>query len=192
MRALQPMKPLLDVTTFGAVDADNDPLLLDCFEDHEAFLRVQKRTHFLVVGRKGSGKTAIFKKMLTQASRLLLLRPHLFGLPLASPRSASSRWQPDFDKFTHSWKYLILPTVSKIILNFDQSLPFDNTSMDTMIRIEQFIVDTYGTKDPDVTQVFTPSKVLRPKPHMALDWKILKAEIARAGPSGRLTVSFRN
>ncbi|GMV01904.1 MAG: hypothetical protein AMXMBFR52_15600 [Burkholderiales bacterium] len=50
--------------------------------------------------------------------------------------------------------------------------------MDMMIKIEKFIVDTYGTRDPDVTQVFTPSKTLKLKPHFELDWKILKAGIS--------------
>lgn len=173
------MKTLLQVELFGAVDADNDTLLLDCFEDHEAFLRVRKQTHFLVVGRKGSGKTAIFKKMLTRKHHNYFCFGHTFSdYPWHHHDLQARVGIPDFDKFTHSWKYLILLTMSKIILNFDQSLPFDHSSMDTMIKIEQFIVDTYGTKDPDVTQVFTPSRVLRLKPHFELDWKILKAGIS--------------
>lgn len=58
------MKSLAIVQDFGAVDADNDPLLFDSFEDHEAYQSARRRTHFLIVGRKGSGKTAIFKKLL--------------------------------------------------------------------------------------------------------------------------------
>ena len=39
-------KSLSDVDNFGAVDADNDDLLLQCFEDHEAYLRVRDRSRF--------------------------------------------------------------------------------------------------------------------------------------------------
>jgi len=49
---------------------------------------------------------------------------------------------PDFDKFTHSWKYLILLTISKIILNNDQSIPFDEESMEASAKIESFVIDT--------------------------------------------------
>lgn len=173
------MKALAQVDSFGAVDADNDTLLLDCFEDHDAFLGVMNRSRYLVIGRKGSGKTAIFKKMLTQSRHDYFSFGHTFSdYPWHHHDLQARIGIPDFDKFTHSWKYLILLTASKIILNFDQSLPFDQESMDLMIKVEKFIVDTYGTRDPDVTQVFTPSKTLKLKPHFELDWKILKTGIS--------------
>jgi len=55
------MIKLLDVETFGAVDADTDTLLDQCFEDHEAYQDALHFRRFLLLGRKGSGKTAIFK-----------------------------------------------------------------------------------------------------------------------------------
>ena len=58
------MKNLLKIENFGAIDADNDELLLDCFEDHEAYLNILNLKKYLIIGKKGSGKTAIFKKML--------------------------------------------------------------------------------------------------------------------------------
>ena len=59
------MKKLLEITDFGGIDADNDSILFECFEDHEAFQELLDFKKFLVVGRKGSGKTAIFKKVLS-------------------------------------------------------------------------------------------------------------------------------
>src|SRR6266511_3399397 len=173
------MLELKDVANFGAIDADNDALLLDCFEDHEAFLSVMNRTRFLVVGRKGSGKTAIFKKMLAQRASHYFCLGHTFSdYPWHHHDLQARVGIPDFDKFTHSWKYLILLSISKIVLNFDQSLPIDDQAMESMAKVEKFVVDTYGTRDPDVTQLFTPSKSLRLKPYFELDWKILKAGIA--------------
>ncbi len=173
------MKRLAAVETFGAIDADNDSLLLDCFEDHEAFLRVKDRSRFLVVGRKGSGKTAIFKKMLTYSEHSYFCFGHTFSdYPWHHHDLQARIGIPDFDRFTHSWKYLILLTASKMILNFDHSLPVDQESMELMLKIEKFVIDTYGTRDPDVTQVFTPSKTLKLKPHFDLDWKILRAGIS--------------
>ena len=184
------MKSLLDVYHFGAIDADNDDLLLDCFEDHEAFLSVKDRLRFLVVGRKGSGKTAIFKNLLQKSGHDYFCFGHTFSdYPWHHHDLQARVGIPDVDKFTHSWKYLILLTASKIVLNFDQSLPFDQESMNLMVRIERFVVDTYGTRDPDVTQLFTPSKTLKLKPHFELDWKILKAGISpESVPMGELPV----
>ena len=172
------MKKLLDVDNFGAIDADNDVLLLECFEDHEAFLQIKDRTRFLIVGRKGSGKTSIFKKMLRDKHHQYFCFGHTFSdYPWHHHDLQARVGIPDSDKFTHSWKYLILLTASKIILNSDNSLSIDEESMDLMVRIEKFVVDSYGSKDPDVTQIFTPSKTLKLKPSFELDLKLFKAGI---------------
>jgi hypothetical protein len=39
-------------------------------------------------------------------------------------------------------------------------------------------VDTYGSRDPDLSQVFSPIKNLKLKPYFELDWKILKAGVS--------------
>jgi hypothetical protein len=172
------MKPLSSVEHFGAIDADNDDLLFSCFEDHEAYLDLLAQKKFLIVGRKGSGKTAIFKRMLTARQPDFFCYGHTFSdYPWHHHDLQARIGIPDFDKFTHSWKYLVLLTASKIILNFDQSLPVDTRSMDYMVRIEQFILDSYGTRDPDVTQIFTPTKYLKIKPSFQVDLKVLKAGI---------------
>lgn len=54
---------LKEAETFGTAEADNDDLLLECFEDHEAYIAAKNHKKFLIVGRKGSGKTAIFRKL---------------------------------------------------------------------------------------------------------------------------------
>ncbi len=173
------MKKLKDVDNFGAIDADNDVLLHECFEDHEAFLHVKDLSRFLVVGRKGSGKTSIFKKMLLDKNNNYFCLGHTFSdYPWHHHDLQARVGIPDSDRFTHSWKYLILMTASKIILNFDNSLPMDENSMESMVKIEKFVVDTYGTKDPDITQIFTPSKTLKLKPSFELDWKLFKAGIS--------------
>ncbi len=171
------MKSLASVDNFGAVDADNDDLLLKSFEDHEAYRNIREFRNFLVIGRKGSGKTAIFKHMLRNTERTnYFCFGHTFSdYPWSYHNMQARIGIPDFDKFTHSWKYLILLTVSKILLNQDQSLPYDETSAEYMANVESFVVDSYGSRDPDVTQIFTPSKRLKLKPYFEINLGILKA-----------------
>ena len=45
-------------------EANEDSLLLRSFEDHPAYLQILNHEKFCILGRKGSGKTAIFKKIL--------------------------------------------------------------------------------------------------------------------------------
>ncbi|MGB9293956.1 MAG: hypothetical protein WCB64_11665, partial [Desulfobaccales bacterium] len=173
------MKNLMDVEKFGAIDADNDDLLFECFEDHEAFIDLLNFKKFIIVGRKGSGKTAIFKKLLMTKEQDLFTFGHTFSdYPWQYHDKQAKLGIPDYDKYTHSWKYLIMLTLSKIILNQDKSLPFNEETYDDLIKIEQFVLDTYGTRDPDVTQIFSPTRKLKLKPHFSLDWKILKLGIS--------------
>jgi hypothetical protein len=173
------MKPISSIDHFGAIDADNDDLLSSCFEDHEAYIDLYEQKKFLILGRKGSGKTAIFKRTLSIRKNDFFCFGHTFSdYPWHHHDLQARMGIPDFDKFTHSWKYLLLMTVSKIILNYDQSLPVDDNSMASMVRIEQFVIDTYGTRDPDVTQIFMPKRTLKIKPNFQIDFKILKAGVS--------------
>ena len=173
------MKRLEEVETFGGTDADNDDILLRAFEDHEAYLDVLALRRHMIIGKKGSGKTAIFKKLITTRSHDFFAYGHTFSdYPWHHHDKQARIGIPDFDKYTHSWKYLILMSAAKIALNLDQSLPATPEGLEEMLRLEAFVVDTYGSRDPDLTQVFSPIKQLRLKPHFELDWRILKAGIS--------------
>jgi hypothetical protein len=172
------MKNLSEIQSFGGTDADNDEILLRAFEDHEAYIDVIERRRHMVIGRKGSGKTAIFKKIITTRDPAFFAYGHTFSdYPWHYHERQARVGIPDFDKYTHSWKYLILLSAAKIALNQDQSLPVNANGMEEMLRLEAFVVDTYGSRDPDLTQTFMPTKQLRLKPHFELDWKILRAGI---------------
>ncbi|MDV6237148.1 hypothetical protein CH379_016065 [Leptospira ellisii] len=172
------MKSLKDIDSFGSTDADHDEYLLESFEDHEAYISILERKKYLIVGRKGAGKTAIFKKIITTKSSDYFSYGHTFSdYPWHYHDKQARVGIPDFDKFTHSWKYLIYLTISKIILNHDQSLPYNEECFLEMGKIERFVVDSYGTRDPDITQIFTPSKRLKIKPTFEIDWKLLKASV---------------
>lgn len=133
----------------------------------------------MIIGKKGSGKTAIFKKLITTRAPDFFAYGHTFSdYPWHYHERQARIGIPDFDKYTHSWKYLILLSVAKIVLNQDQSLPCNAEGMEEMLRLESFVVDTYGSRDPDLSQVFTPTKHLKLKPHFDLDFKILKAGIS--------------
>lgn len=53
----------LSEINWGQDSAENDPNLLQYFQDSEAFARLQARRKQIVVGRKGSGKSALREKL---------------------------------------------------------------------------------------------------------------------------------
>lgn len=178
------MKTIETIKNIGGIDADNDDLLMRCFQNHDSYNSIKNFEKFIVLGRKGTGKTAIFKKFLNQRTHDHFSYGHTFSdYPWHYHDKQAKIGVPDFDKYTHSWKYLILMTLSKILLNQDQSLPFDDSSLENLSKIEGFIIDTYGTRDPDVTQIFTPSKKLKLKPNFKVDFGMLKGSISPEGIS---------
>lgn len=172
------MKDINNIVSFGSIDADNDSILLDAFEEHEAFIDAINFKKFLIIGKKGSGKTAIFKKIITQKSNDIFTYGHTFSdYPWHYHEKQKVIGVPEQDRYLHSWKYLILLTLSKIILNHDNSIPFNESCLESAAKIEKFIIDTYGSRDVDVTQIFTPSKVLKLNPSFGINWGVFKGDI---------------
>jgi hypothetical protein len=54
-------------------------------------------------------------------------------------------------------------SLSKILLNQDQSVPWSDVSMEALGKIENFVVDSYGSRDPDLTQLFSPNTEIKLK-----------------------------
>jgi hypothetical protein len=172
------MRTLRTVENFGGTDADNDDLLLKAFEKHEAYLNILGRKRHLIIGRKGSGKTAIFKRLITSRSHDFFAYGHTFSdYPWHYHERQARIGIPDFDKYTHSWRYLVLMSLAKIALNQDQSLPHTADTLEALVRLESFVVDTYGSRDPDLSQIFSPTKALRLKPHFEVDVKALRVGV---------------
>ncbi|HLP53421.1 MAG TPA: hypothetical protein VK151_00245 [Fluviicola sp.] len=172
------MKKIESIKSIGGIDADNDELLIKCFQNHNSYNQIKNLEKFIVLGRKGTGKTAIFKRFLIQNDSRFFSFGHTFSdYPWHYHDKQVKIGVPDFDKYTHSWKYLILMSLSKILLNHDQSTPYDEVSLDYLTKIEAFIVDTYGSRDPDVTQIFTPSKKIKIKSSFKVDVGIFQGSV---------------
>jgi len=173
------MKKLVDVESFGGIDADTDELLDTCFQSHDAYLRAKDHQHFLIIGRKGSGKTAIFRKLITTRHHDVFTFGHTFSdYPWHHHDAQAVLGVPEEDRYTHSWKYLILLTTSKILLNSDQSQPWSEEVLEDIGKLESFVVDSYGSRDPDLTQLFVPSKTLRVNPTLGIPFTNLKIGVS--------------
>lgn len=155
---------LNDIQDFGGIDADADALLDQCFEEHESYTDALSHKRFLVLGRKGAGKTAIYRKLIRSKDASFFSIGHTFDdYPWYHHDRQAVAGVPAEERFVHSWKYLILITLSKVLLNWDDSQPWSGDALDALAKVEKFVVDSYGTRDPDVTQVFAPSKTLKLK-----------------------------
>src|SRR5699024_4713313 len=131
---------LLDLTRaadFGAVDADTDWLADQCFQDHDAYRQVRDLEKFLVLGRKGAGKTAIFRRLLRQHSHDPFSLRHLFDeYPSHHHELQAQSGVPEDRRYAHSWKYLILLSLSKVLLNKYHSQSWSADAHGSMAALE--------------------------------------------------------
>lgn len=167
---------LVDVKNFGATDADEDTLLLYTFEDHPAYTDLLAHERFCIVGRKGSGKTAIFKKIMALRKPNVFAFGHKFkDYPWHHHEKQRKTGVPEEQCYVHAWIYLCLMSISKLLLNNDNSQPHSEGAIEPLRKLESFVIDTYGSRDPDVTQIFSPAYQLKFTQNMGIDWKIFKA-----------------
>jgi hypothetical protein len=147
---------------FGALDADEDALLRECLQGHPAYLSARTHDRWLIIGRKGTGKTAIFKRLITDRAHDRFSFGHTFDdYPWEYHDLQAQVGVPEERRYFNSWKYLMLLGLAKILLNQDQSQPWAEGAVDALGNLEEFVVDSYGSRDPDVTQLFRPDRELR-------------------------------
>jgi len=164
---------LSQVDSFGGVDADADKLLEACFEDHEAYLAAKSHNKFLVLGRKGSGKTAIYKKLMQEKRFDAFSFGHDFSdYPWQLHDKQGELGVPEEQRYLQSWRYLILLTLSKMLLNQDHSQPWSDDAQEALAKVEKFLVDSYGSRNPDMAQMFSPIRILRFKSSFEISWPI--------------------
>lgn len=186
------MKQLVDINNFGSTDADADDLLDVAFESHAAYVDAVEHRKPVVIGRKGSGKTAIYRKIIRTRKFDVFSYGHTFtDYPWNHHHSQGMAGVPEEQRFVHSWRYLILMTLAKILLNQDASQPWNDAALEQLQKIERFVVDSYGSRDPDITQIFNPSKRLRISPHFNIGGPIDTGFNLESVPTSELPKFFQ-
>jgi hypothetical protein len=68
--------------------------------------------------------------------------------------------------------------LAKILVNTDHSQPWSDEAADHLAKIEAFIIDTYGSKNPDVSQLFHPSTKLKLNASFSARLGIINASVS--------------
>lgn len=151
------MRDLGSIKSFGNIDANSDELLFKCFEKHEGYKDIIEFKKNMVVGKKGAGKTAIYKMILNNSasdvfSKGYNLRDYPWHLHLKQASEVFNKQE----KFVNSWIYLCLIELSKIICNEDNSFFYEDKCYESKSIIEKFLMDTYGNVNPKINNIFRP------------------------------------
>lgn len=163
------MRKLDEIDSFGSSDADTDEFLLECFEDHAAYNSVRNHKKYLILGRKGAGKTAIFKKILSEKSEHVFAEGYSFSdYPWHVHEKQKQAGVPENECYKHSWQYIMLITMAKLLVKKG------NSNRRYIKELERFLEDSYGTTSPELTNIFASKNKLKIMRKMELDFKLIK------------------
>jgi hypothetical protein len=152
---------LSEIESFGSIDATSDAVLLQSFEEHPAYKAAVQLTHPIVLGRKGSGKSAIFKIVTRDPEQDMVSAGVAFtDYPWAHHAKQKQDNVPDEECFRESWKFFIGLMFCKLVVQHASKLSPAQRASSEYRTIETFIVDSYGA-DLRPDRVFTPGRQLK-------------------------------
>lgn len=141
---------------FGRVDAEAETGLDSFFLETPAYDRVENQDRLVVMGRKGSGKTAIYTTLLARADEIWA-NVHATGLlfkdyPWELHDAATDSARPAPERYASSWLFLMLLELSKQLLA--QQTTFRQRHAGRHRALRRFIRTNWGTTDPGVRETF--------------------------------------
>jgi hypothetical protein len=143
---------LRELTSFGDVAAEDDAVL-DYFLTTDAVARIQNGEIFLVLGRKGSGKTALVRHFAEGRGNGISRSLNLGGYPWAIHAQRIDRGSSDVEAYVSSWRYLIAVQLAALAL-----ARAPRASDESAKAIRHFLADNYGDA-LDLDDVLRPSKL---------------------------------
>lgn len=147
------MMNLSNIKDFGRVEAEDDTVL-DYFLETNIIKNIDSGGIFLVLGRKGSGKTAIFRYFTESKHKNISTALNLNGYPWRVHEKIRDEGSEDVESYVASWKYLIAVEYSKMIIS-----KTDRPQMKEVLELIKFINKNYGTNKPSLNDIFTPKEL---------------------------------
>lgn len=142
--------------SFGAIDAESE-FRADFFVTSTSWDRVRTGERPIIVGRKGTGKTALRFALLDQAS----------GDPLTFARDLTFRDYPwgahngVFDpevslrsRYLDTWLFLMLVELARLAVDQDQQFPLSQEGAETSGRLRAFLEKNWGLSRSDHREIF--------------------------------------
>ncbi|SDP63624.1 hypothetical protein SAMN04488061_3566 [Filomicrobium insigne] len=170
-------KRLSNLPSFGGIDATTDNILIQAFEDHDAYKSIISFEKTMITGRKGSGKSAVYRKLLSLANWNTFTLGFTFSdYPWDFHATQKQQGVPREECYRESWKYFIGLAISKLLLENSGARHHGNDSNFAYQDIEKFVTDSYGTTNPDLTKIFTPGTTIKLSGRLSLPGASAKVE----------------
>ncbi|MBK1836919.1 hypothetical protein JHL17_05790 [Azospirillum sp. YIM B02556] len=142
---------LANLDSFGDVAAEDDAVL-DYFLSTRAVDVVENGRSFLVLGRKGTGKTAIVRYFTEGRSTTISKSLSLRGYPWNIHAQRIDRGASDIEAYVSSWRFLIAVQLASLVIS-------GNVSGRCAGFLKKFLEDNYGGTEPQLSDVLRPSRL---------------------------------
>ncbi|KJS45091.1 MAG: hypothetical protein VR71_03265 [Roseovarius sp. BRH_c41] len=147
------MITLRDITSFGEIAAEDDPVL-DYFLTTDAVQDIESGKILLVLGRKGSGKTALVRHFTeTQPSKHgqpLSLRSY----PWTTHAELVDKGASETEAYVASWRLLIAIRLASMVSELGSS-----KYTDTLDGLRKFLIENFGTLKPETKSILSRPKL---------------------------------
>lgn len=144
---------LRNLNTFGDVAAEEDSVL-EYFLTTDAVRRIEANEGFLVLGRKGAGKTALVRHFGEGKASGLSKALNLRRYPWALHASRADRGASEIEAYVSSWRYLISVELASLVLSRTERPQFSE-----VIALKKFMDDNYGGANPDLASILRPKRL---------------------------------
>jgi hypothetical protein len=141
------------LTSFGDVAAEDDAVL-DYFLKTDAVRRVENGEVFVVLGRKGAGKTALVRHFTEGKERFLSTSLNLRGYPWSVHAQRIDRGASTIEAYVASWRYLIVIEIASLLLGRTERPQYDK-----VIELHNFFKDNYGGPHPRLADILRPKRL---------------------------------
>jgi hypothetical protein len=158
--ALSRLEPfcLRRMTSFGDVAAEDDAIL-NYFLKTPAVKEILDGKVLLVLGRKGSGKTALVRHFTEGQSGLNSRGLTLGQYPWKVHEKKADSSVSEVDAYVESWRYLIATQIAALLL----AQPNVDLESDEAKSIAEFFTINYGGLSPELGDILRPAKLLLSK-----------------------------
>lgn len=148
------MKDLSLIDNFGEVSAEDDNSLLNYFLSTDTVARISTGDTFLVLGRKGSGKTSIVRHFTEGSSKNSSIPLNMRNYPWGVHAKRRDHGADNIDTYVSSWRYLICVQIAAWALKRSYLKYHDEQK-----PIQQFLIENYGETSPDLSNIIRPSRL---------------------------------
>nr|WP_313011665.1 hypothetical protein [Brucella intermedia] len=146
-------KTLLDLNNFGDVAAEDDAVL-DYFLSTDAVDRINSGKIFLVLGRKGTGKTALVRYFSESTSNKTSRPLSLRGYPWSIHAKRIDHGASEIEAYVSSWRYLIAVELASLVVSNNGSQLSHKAD-----SLNKFLEENYGGSNPDLNKILQPPKI---------------------------------